>query len=142
MRTSGQKERRAPVQPCIPTDLPVLSCIRESLEDGFEDDVFGFTVELTHLGNFRFGPGEIFYFSTAREARPGDDVVVFLTCLAVDPASQEPVGTYEKPIIRKLLSATTREVVLGPSPGTGNENETIPRDRIKGVYPWIASAFP
>ncbi len=103
---------------------------------------FGFRVEPFHLGNFRFKPGEIFYFSTAREVKPGDDVVVFLYRLAVDPASREPVGYYEKLIIRKLISANDMEVVLGPSPGTGNENETIPRDRIKGMYSWIASVFP
>ncbi len=69
-------------------------------------------------------------------------MVVFLYRLAVDPASREPVGYYEKLIIRKLISANDMEVVLGPSPGTGNENETIPRDRIKGMYSWIASVFP
>ena len=114
----------------------------ESLEEGSEDDTFGFRVEAYHLGNFRFTPGEIFYFSTAREATPGDDVVVFLFCLAVDHSSREPVGYYEKLIIRKLISVNDMEVVLGPSPGAGGENEIIPMDRIKGVYPWIASVFP
>ncbi len=28
------------MQPYIPTDLPVLSCVQESLEDGFEDDIW------------------------------------------------------------------------------------------------------
>ena len=28
-------------QTYIPTDFPVLSCIEESLEDGFESDTFG-----------------------------------------------------------------------------------------------------
>ena len=130
------------MQPYISTDLPGLSCVQESLTDGPEDDTFGFRVELSHLGNFRFEPGEIFYFSTVREAKPGEDVAVVLYRPAVDPASREPVGTFEDLIIRKLISANDMEVVLGPSPGTGNENETIPRDRIKGVYPWIASVFP
>ena len=112
------------------------------MTDGPEDDTVGFRVEPDHLGNFRFNPGEIFYFSTAREAKPGDDVAVFLYRPAVDPTSREPVGTFEDLIIRKFISANDMEVVLGPSDGIGNENETIPRDRIKGVYPWIASVFP
>lgn len=130
------------MQPHIPTDLPVLSCVQESLTDGPEDDTFGFRVETFHLGNFRFTPGDIFYFSTAMEAKPGDDVVVFLYCLVVDHTFRKPVGYYEKLIIRKLISANDMEIVLGPSSGMGNGNETIPRDRINGVYPWIASVFP
>ncbi len=113
----------------------------ESLEEGSEDDTFGFRVEAYHLGNFRFTPGEIFYFSTAREATPGDDVAVFFYRLAVNLAG-EPVSYFEHLIIRKLISVNDMEVVLGPSPGTGGENEIIPMDRIKGVYPWIASVFP
>ena len=140
MRTS--RKRRVAIQPGISIDLPVLSFGQKNLEEGSEDDTFGFRVEAYHLGDFRFTPGEIFFFSTAREVKPGDDVVVFLLCLAVDPTSREPVGHYEKLIIRKLIYATDMSVVLGPSPGTEGENETIPRDRIKGVYPWIASAFP
>ena len=113
----------------------------ESLEEGSEDDTFGFRVEAYHLGNFRFTPGEIFYFSTAREATPGDDVAVFFYRLAVNLAG-EPVSYFEHLIIRKLISVNDMEVVLGPSPGAGGENEIIPMDRVKGVYPWIASVFP
>lgn len=130
------------MHPYIPTDLPVLSCVQENFKEDFGGDTFGFRVEMSHLGNFRFDPGEIFYFSTVMEGKPGDDVVVFLYCPVVDSTSRETRGYYEKLIIRKLISATDMEVVLGPSPGTGNENETIPRDRIKGVYPWIVSVFP
>lgn len=128
--------------PTIPTDFPVLSCVQESLEDGPRDDTFGFMVKLSHLGNFRFAPGELFYFSTAKEAKLGDDVAVVLYRQAVDPTSREPVGYFEYLIIRKLVAANDMEVVLGPSPGMGNENEIISRDRIAGVYPWIASVFP
>ena len=96
-------------------------------------------VEPFHLGNFRFNPGEIFYFSTAREVKPGDDVVVFLYRLAVDPTSRKPMGYFENLIIRKLISANDMEVVLGPTPGVGNENEIIPRDRIKSMHPWIGT---
>lgn len=129
------------MQSYTPTDLPVFSGVQESLTDGPADDTFGFRVETSHLGNFRFNPGELFYFSTARAAKPGDDVVVFLYRLAVDQTSREPIGYFEDLIIRKLISANDMEVVLGPSPGTENENETIPRDRIKGVYPWIMTVF-
>ena len=129
------------MQHYIPTDLPVLSCIEESLIDGFQDDTFGFRVEPFHLGNFRFSPGDLFYFSTAMEAEPGNDVVVFFYHLAVDPTSRKPMGYFENLIIRKLISAHDREVVLGPTPGVENEYEIIPRDRIKSIHPWIATRF-
>lgn len=126
-------------QTYIPTDFPVLSCIEESLEDGFESDTFGLMVEPGHLGSFRFSPGDIFYFSTVREAKPGDDVVVFLYRLVVDHTSRKPMGYYESLLIRKLISANDMEVVLGLTPGMGNENEIIPRNRIKCMHPYIGT---
>ena len=113
-------------------------CIQEILEDGPADDTYGFRVEASHLGNFRFTPGDVFYFSTIREAKPGDDVAVALYRGAGDHGSSEPIPDL---IVRKLIKASKKEVVLGPSPGAGTKIERIPRDRIKGVFPWVGTGF-
>ena len=102
---------------------------------------FGFRVEPFHLGNFRFKPGEIFYFSTARVPKPGEDVAVVFYNEAVDRTSRKPVGYFEDIIIRKLVSMNDMEVILGPTPGTENENEIIPRNRINGIFPWVGTGM-
>ncbi len=120
---------------------PVLSRIQESLEDGPADNTFGFRIEAAHLGNFRFTPGDVFYFSTARVPKPGEDVAVVFYNEAVDRTSRKPVGYFEDIIIRKLVSMNDMEVILGPTPGTENENEIIPRNRINGIFPWVGTGM-